>query len=150
MTNQGHEVTCYNRSGHHVSEKKYDSEKLKEYKGVRLKNVPTVNKKGLAAVTSSIFGAILCAFGKYDAVHFHAEGPCAMMWLPKLFGKKCVATIHGLDWQRDKWKNATKKYIMFGEKTAVRFADEIIVLSKETQRYFMENTDVKPFIFLTA
>ncbi len=26
-----------------------------------------------------------------------------MLWLPKLFGKRCVATIHGLDHQRAKW-----------------------------------------------
>ena len=138
MAQQGCEVICYNRSGHHVSGREYDSERLKEYKGVQLRNVPTINKKGLAAVTSSFFGAFPCAFGRYDVVHFHAEGPCAMLWLPKLFGKRCIATIHGLDWQRDKWKGLAKKYIMLGEKTAVRCADEIIVLSKDAQDYFME------------
>ena len=55
-------------------------------------------------MSSSFFGAIMSAFGKYDIVHFHAEGPCAMLWFPKLFGKKCIATIHGLDHQRAKWK----------------------------------------------
>ena len=138
MTQLGCKVTCFNRIGHHVSGKEFYSEKLREYKGVRLRNVPTVNKKGLAAVTSSFFGAFLCAFGRYDVVHFHAEGPCAMMWLPKLFGKRCIATIHGLDWQRDKWNGFAARYILFGEKTAVRHADEIIVLSKNVQSYFME------------
>lgn len=138
MVQLGNKVICYNRSGHHISGRKYDSKKLKEYKGVRLKKVPTINKKGLAAVTSSFFAALFSAFGEYDIVHFHAEGPCAMMWLPKLFGKRCVATIHGLDWQRDKWKGAASKYIMSGEKAAVRYADEIIVLSKNVQRYFEE------------
>ncbi|MCM1167940.1 MAG: glycosyltransferase family 4 protein [Ruminococcus sp.] len=138
MVQSGHEVTCYNRTGHHVSGSEYDIEKTRVYKGVRLKNVPTLNKKGLAAVTSGFFGAVACAFGKYDVVHFHAEGPCAMMWLPKLFGKRCVATIHGLDWQRAKWGRFAGKYILWGEKTAVRLADEIIVLSKDTRQYFMD------------
>ncbi len=138
MAQLGCEVTCYNRTGHHVSGREYDSERPGEYKGVRLKNVPTINRKGLAAVTSSFFGAAACAFGKYDVVHFHAEGPCAMMWLPKLFGKRCVATIHGLDWQRAKWSGFAGKYILWGEKIAVRFADEIIVLSRDTQKYFMD------------
>lgn len=92
----GHNVTCYNRSGHHVSGKKVDSSNLLEYKGVRLKSVFTIDRKGLAALTSSFFAAFKAAFGRYDAVHFHAEGPCAMMWLPKLFGKRCVATVHGV------------------------------------------------------
>ena len=95
MAKQGHEITCYNRSGHHVSGKEYDGKNLIEYHGVRLKNVFTLDKKGLAAMTSSVFASLKAAFGRYDIVHFHAEGPCAMMWLPKLFGKRCIATIHG-------------------------------------------------------
>ena len=105
----------------------------------------TINAKGLAAMTSSFFASLKCAFGKYDVVHFHAEGPCAMMWLPKLFGKRCVATVHGLDHQRAKWGGFARKYIMFGEKCAVKYADEIIVLSKAVQDYFKEtyNRDTK-------
>lgn len=88
-------------------------------------------------MTSSVFAALRAALGKYDIVHFHAEGPCAMLWLPKLFGKRCIATIHGIDWQREKWKNGFgSKYIKFGEKMAVKYADEIIVLSKGVQDYF--------------
>ena len=138
MAEQGHKVTVYNRSGHHVSGKEFDEEKKKEYKNVRIKYVPTVNRRGLAAMTSSVFGAIACAFGRYDVVHFHAEGPCAMLWLPKLFGKRCIATIHGLDHQRAKWGRFASAYIMVGEKCAVKFADEIIVLSENVQKYFKD------------
>lgn len=90
-------------------------------------------------MTSSVFAALQTSFGKYDVVHFHAEGPCVMLWLPKLFGKRCVVTIHGIDWQREKWKNGFgSKYIKFGEKVAVKYADEIIVLSKGVQDYFQK------------
>lgn len=136
LVRRGHEVTCYNRSGHHVSGKEFDARQAEEYNGVKLKSVFTIDKKGLAAMTSSFFGAVRCAFGGYDVVHFHAEGPCAMLWLPKLFGKRCVATIHGLDWQRAKWGGFATKYIKFGEKIAAKYADEVIVLSKGVQDYF--------------
>ena len=137
MVAQGHNVTCYNRGGHHVSGSEYDSKRLKEYKGIRLKTVPTIEKKGLAAVSSSFFAALCCAFGKYDVVHIHAEGPAFFAWLPKLFGKKVIVTIHGLDWQREKWKSGFgSKFIHHGEKNAVKYADEIIVLSKGVQDYF--------------
>ena len=53
MAQQGHSVTCYNRGGHHVSGSSFDEETLSEYKGVRLKTVPTIDKKGLAAVNRS-------------------------------------------------------------------------------------------------
>ena len=138
MAEKGHTVTCYNRKGHHVSGSEYDEKSLKEYKGVRLKSVWTVNKRGLAAMTASFFAAICAAFGKYDVVHFHAEGPCAMLWLPKLFGKRCIATIHGLDHQRAKWGKFASWYIRRGEKCAVKHADEIIVLSESVKKYFAE------------
>ena len=81
MVEHGHIVTCYNRAGHHIGGQEYDTEKLKEYKGIKLKYVWTLDKKGLAAMTASFFGALCCAFGRYDVVHFFAEGPCAMLWL---------------------------------------------------------------------
>ena len=138
MVALGHAVTCYNRFGHHVSGKEFDGDSLDEYKGVKLKSVFTINCRGLAAMTSSFSGAVHAAFGKYDVVHFHAEGPCVMLWLPKLFGKRCVVTIHGIDWQRAKWGGFARKYIKLGEKMAVKYADEIIVLSTEMQRYFRD------------
>ena len=139
MASLGHHVTCYNRGGHHVSGKQFDDWNLNTYRGVRLKTVLTIDKRGLAAMTASASAAFRAAFGKYDVVHFHAEGPCAMLWLPKLFGKRCVATIHGLDHQRAKWGKLASAYIMLGEKCAAKYADEIIVLSEGVQNYFMKN-----------
>lgn len=138
MVKLGHQVTCYNRSGHHVSGKEFDAVNSSQYKGVRLKNIWTINRRGFAAMTASVSGAFCAAFGNYDVVHFHAEGPSFMCWLPKLFGKKIIVTVHGLDHQRAKWGKLASAYIMMGEKNAVKYADEIIVLSKGVQRYFMD------------
>lgn len=137
MAQLGHNVTCFNRKGHHIAGSDFDSIS-KKISGVEIKEVPTIDKKGLAAITASFFAAIKSAFGKYDVVHFHAEGPCSMLWMPKLFGKKCVATIHGLDHKRAKWGKLASFYIKLGEKCAVKFADEIIVLSNSVQDYFVE------------
>lgn len=138
MAMKGLKVTCFNRAGHHVSGAQYDiaSSNPKFYKGIRVKTVLTFNLKGLAAVSSSFFASLLASFGKYDIVHYHAEGPSSMLWLPKLFGKKVVVTIHGLDWQRAKWSSFASMYIKFGEYMAAKYADEIIVLSKNVQKYF--------------
>lgn len=143
MVKKGHRVTCYNRKGHHVSGSEFDAKQLPVYKGVNLKTVWTLDKKGLAAMTSSLSAAVKAAFGKYDVVHFHAEGPCAMLWLPRLFGKRCIATIHGIDWKRAKWGGFASKYIKFGEKVAVRYADEIIVLSEGVREYFQDTYNRK-------
>lgn len=156
MVALGHQVTCYNRKGHHVSGKKYDTALQTsgfckkrnniqitkiiryEYKGINLVNVPTLNVRGFAAMSASVFAAIRAALGQYDVVHFHAEGPCAMLWLPKRCGKRCICTIHGLDWQRAKWGRLAKAYILLGERCAAKYADEIIVLSDGVRQYFKD------------
>ena len=53
LVRDGHTVVCYNRAGHHVSGAEYDAKIKNQYKGIKLKTVPTIEKKGLAAVSSS-------------------------------------------------------------------------------------------------
>lgn len=137
MAALGNEVTVYNRKGHHVAGAEFDKKRIDKYKGVNIKYVPTIERRGLAAVTSSFFASIATAFGDYDVVHIHAEGPAHFCWLLKLFHKRVVVTVHGLDWQRAKWGKFASKYILGGEKSAVKHADEIIVLSHNVQEYFL-------------
>ena len=136
LAQKGYTVDVYNRKGNNVSDKNIKTKKIKEYKGVNIKTVFTINKKGLDALIYSFFASIRVLFGKYDCIHYHAEGSCAMLWIPHLFRKRTVVTIHGLDWQRSKWGGFATKYIKFGEKMAAKYADEIIVLSKGVQEYF--------------
>lgn len=142
MAALGHRVDAYNRYGHHVSGKKYDQEYgwkgRKFYKGVRVYIIPTFRNSSLNAIVYSFFATVRALFGRYDVLHYHAEGPCAMLWLPKLFHRRIVVTVHGLDWQRAKWGNFASYVIKFGERLAAKYADEVIVLSKNVQQYFAD------------
>ena len=67
----------------------------------------------------------MALFSGYDCIHYHAEGPSVMLFLPHMFGIRTVVTIHGLDWQRGKWKNGfASKYLKLGEKIAAKYADK--------------------------
>lgn len=146
MVKKDNDVVCYNRGGKHALDKNQKVENIKEFKGVKVKKVLTIDKKGLAAMTSSFFATMAILFSKADVVHYHAEGPCAWLWIIKFFSRKrIIVTIHGLDWQRAKWGGFATKYIKFGEKVAVKYADEIIVLSKNVQKYFKDEYDRKTF-----
>jgi len=140
MAELGNRVDVYNRKGHNVADKDADLEvhKLKTYKGVRLISVPTSEKKSLNAILYALNATIRALFGRYDVIHYHAEGPCALLPIAHLFGIRTVATIHGLDWQRAKWGGFATKFLLFGEKMAAKFADEVIVLSRNVQNYFRD------------
>lgn len=129
----GHQVDCYNRweifNRHGV--------KLpKEYKGIRLIRIPTWKHQALNAFVYSVLAVVRALFTGCDVIHLHAEGPCAMAFLPKLLGIPVVATIHGLDWQRAKWGGFAKRYLQWGEKNAAKYSDVLFVLSEGNRRYF--------------
>ena len=127
----GHTVFAYNRAGKNVSDRNADKEahKLKTYKGIRLVKIPTPNNKKLNAIVYSFLATIHAVTHNFDVIHYHAEGPCAMLVIPHFLGIRTIATIHGLDWQRAKWGGFATKFLKFGEKIAAKYADEVIVLS---------------------
>lgn len=138
FTQRGYEVEAYNRSGYHVSGKDFGNSRKKYYNGIRIIIVPTFRNGKLNAIVYSVLATLRALFGGYDVIHYHAEGPCSTLFIPKLFGIRVVATIHGLDWQRAKWGNFASRVLKFGEKMAAKYADEVIVLSKNVQQYFMD------------
>lgn len=127
----GHEVTAYNRSCK-------GADRRKSFKGVRLVWVPTINKKSLDAVVYSFLATLHALFGHYDVIHYHAIGPSVMLFVPHLLGIRTVATVHGLNYKTPKWKGFAAWYIRQGEKIVAKYADEVIVLSRDAQRYFKE------------
>ncbi len=149
MAALGHEVTVYNRKGSHVAGIKNEQKeygKNYEYKRVQVKTAFTLPQKSLNAIVYSFFATLRACFSGADVIHFHAEGPCAMIPLAKFFRKKCVATIHGLDWQRSKWGGFATKFLLFGEKMAAKYADKVIVLSEGVKEYFQDTYGRKTFV----
>ena len=144
MASQGHDVTVYNRGGHNVSGRENDGytyQKRFQYKGVHVVTVWTPQKKSLNAIVYSFLATMKACMKPYDVIHFHAEGPCAMIPIAKLFHKRCIVTIHGLDWQRSKWGGFATKFLLFGEKMAAKYADVVIVLSDNVKQYFRDTYD---------
>lgn len=125
----GVEVTAYNR-------KTKGQKSVPVYRGVKLVDIPTPDSKQLNAVVYSYLATIRAVIDGADVIHYHALGPAASLWLAKLFGKRVVVTVHGLNYKTPKWKGFGAKYIKFGERLALRRADEVIVLSRSIQDYF--------------
>lgn len=129
MASLGHSVVAYNRS-------KKGLNQPKEHKGVQIKVIPTIEKKSTDAVVYSFLASIHALFGRYDVIHYHGIGPSLFLLIPHLFGIRTVVTVHGLNYKTPKWKGLGAKVMKAGEIVTAKFADEIIVLSKEQQNYF--------------
>lgn len=130
MANLGHDITLYVRR-----KKGYKPNNF--YKECKIKKIFTINKKSTDAIVFSFFATIKAIFSKNDVIHFHAEGNCFFLWMTKFSKKKIVVTIHGLDWKRSKFNGIGAKILKKSEKRIAKYADEIIVLSKNDQEYFL-------------
>lgn len=131
LAKRDYDVTVYNR-GKQKGHNRYEEE------GVKIVRSFTFQKQSLNAMVYSFTATLHALFRKYDVVHYHAIGPCVPLLLAHIFGKKTVATIHGLNWKVDKWNSFASKYLKLGEKIAAKYADEVVTLSDEMYQYFVD------------
>ncbi|WP_457938965.1 glycosyltransferase family 4 protein [Aeromonas veronii] len=101
-----------------------------EFEGVALKALPAPKKKSLEAILHSLLAAFYCRRHACDLVHVHAIGPGLVVPLLRLLGKRVVFTHHGPDYDRQKWGALAKWVLRLGERWAVRYASEVIVISE--------------------
>ncbi len=132
IARQGHEVDLYARQ-----EYTQQSSFIQYQDEVRVISLPSVQTGGCDAFFNALFATIICLFGGYDVIHFHALGPSFFCFLPRFLSRaKVISTCHGLDWQRAKWDRFSRAFLRAGEWIAAQFAHELIVVSEPLQQYF--------------
>jgi glycosyltransferase involved in cell wall biosynthesis len=130
LVKAGEEILVYNRSN-------YRPEKLKNYQNIQIINLPTIGSKHLDTIVHTFLSIIHLSTQKVDIIHLHSIGPGLLAWLIKLIKPKTklVFTFHCQDYYHQKW-NITARYMLkLGEKIAHKYADEVIVVSKNLQSY---------------
>jgi glycosyltransferase involved in cell wall biosynthesis len=107
--------------------------------GVHLLRRPSLHTKHLDTATHVAWSTLEAMAGRFDIVHFHALGPSVFAGLPRLTGARTVVTVHGLDWQREKWGKAAQWFLRRCERPAVTLPDRTIVVSKTLRDYFRDH-----------
>ena len=139
LVRRGHEVCAYCATG--------TAPGRTTYAGVSLRKLPAIYTKHLETATRTFLSTIQEVLEDSDIVHFHALGPSLLSFLPRLTGKKTVATIHGLDWRHAKWGPAARTLLKFGEWGAVHLPDATIVVSR-TLKDYLRNKHGKDIVYI--
>jgi glycosyltransferase involved in cell wall biosynthesis len=130
----GHDVTMYCRSGSFP-----DEMRVPEYKGVHLVYVPSPGGKNFSGVISTFFAVVhALATGRYDIFFFVNVGMGHHAALCRLFGKKVVMNVNGLDWTRAKWGPVAQLYFRSAAHSAVRFCSELVTDAFAMQDFYRE------------
>ncbi|MBN2305456.1 MAG: glycosyltransferase family 4 protein [Anaerolineae bacterium] len=117
------------------------------YRGMELRFVPTIPTKHLETIVHTILSTIHALWNGADIFHYHALGPTTLAWLPRLFGRKVIATVQGLDWQRAKWGRFARWYLKLGEWATCHFPHVTIVVSRKLQTYYAQRHR-KPTVYI--
>ena len=118
----GTDITVVRRSS-------YANDSLTEWKGVKIKDIPSPKKKAFEAIVHTFRAINYAARVHADTVHINAVGPALLAPYAKLRGMKVVFTHHGPDYDREKWGKAARFMLRLGERLGVRYADDVVVIS---------------------
>ena len=139
LAERGHTVYVYCRP--------YYTPERGDWRGVHLVSLPSIKTRHLDAASHTMICTAHVLSLKADVVHYHALGPSALSWIPRLAGVRTVATVHGLDWRGGKWGTAATWLLKRCEYAATHFPCETVVVSKVLKRYF-EDKYARPVCYI--
>jgi glycosyltransferase involved in cell wall biosynthesis len=136
LVERGHDVTVYCRN-------QYLDYKGATYKGMRLVRIPTIKNKYLDSMVHTFISCLHAVPQRYDIIFMMIVGNAPTAIVPRLFGQKIVLNVDGLDWKREKWPAAAKKFIQWTEWVATWLPNEIVTDSRVVEQYYTNRYGAK-------
>jgi glycosyltransferase involved in cell wall biosynthesis len=134
LVEMGHYVVIYCRKGSYP-----EAMRVPEYRGVKLIYVASPGGKNFSGLLATFF-AVMHALtrGGYDIFFFVNVGMGHHSALCRLFGKKVVMNVDGLDWTRAKWGPVARWYFFSAARSAVRFCTELVTDAEAMRLFYLE------------
>jgi glycosyltransferase involved in cell wall biosynthesis len=134
LVGEGISTTVYCRS-HYASAQS-------PWRGVRLVTLPTIKSKYLDTVIHTLLSALhlVLTRGPRDVVLCNAANAPVLLLL-RLFRRRVVLNVDGLEWRRSKWGIAGRSWYRLGEWLSVRLASVLVTDAYEVQTYYRVRHD---------
>ncbi len=135
------DITVYNSTKHYPEE-----ERVTHWNGAAIKYIP-IGPNGLQSVlydfVAMIHAAIYC-----DILLILGVSGCMFLPVIKLLFpyKKIIVNIDGIEWRRPKWNTFAKRFLLFSEKMAVKYANDIIADNAAIQKYAFERYGISSIL----
>jgi len=132
----GHDVTVYGRSN-------YIKTKQKMYRGVRLIVLPTIQHKYFDTPSNAFLSTLHALFKRYDILFYCNSANSFFTLLPRIFGKRVVLNVDGLEWKRAKWSWFGKAVYHMSEFLSTFFPDHMVTDAREVELYYKRKFNKK-------
>jgi glycosyltransferase involved in cell wall biosynthesis len=134
LADSGYDIAMYCRRGSFPAEMR-----VPRFRGVRLVYVPSPGGKNFSGLVSTFFAMLhALAVGRYDIFFFVNVGMGHHAAVCRLFGKRVVMNVDGLDWTRAKWGPVARWYFMSAARSAVRFCTELVTDAEAMRQFYLE------------
>jgi glycosyltransferase involved in cell wall biosynthesis len=129
---RGHDVTVYTRS-------RYAEPGLREWRGAKVRVLPTIPTKYLDTVAHGFLSGIDAAFERFDSVLVCNAINAAASFLPRLAGRtRVVLNVDGLERNRRKWSALGKLAYRVSERLSTIVPDAVVSDARVIRDYYRD------------
>jgi len=141
---RGYDVTVYCR-------RNYTGHAPQPFHNINLVALPSLSKPGLEMLSHTLLSTLhALVVQRADVVNYHGMGNALYLPLVKLFGKRSVVYMDGIDWERPKWSKMAQRLLKWGAAAAFRWSDEVYTDNAASQRQFSEIFGRQPMLITLA
>ena len=128
LVERGHDVTVYCRQEHGAA----------EYRGVKLRYLPTIRHKYFDTVAHTGLSTFDLITQHFDVVLYcNAANAMFAMW-PRLLGMPTALNVDGVERHRRKWNQIAKAWYLMSEWIATWSASSVITDAQKIREYYYE------------
>jgi glycosyltransferase involved in cell wall biosynthesis len=125
---RGHQVTVYCRQSYPHS----------EYRGVRLRYVPTIRHKYFDTVAHTALSTLDLLWRRFDVVLYcNAANAVFTLW-PRLIGMPTALNVDGLERRRKKWNRIAKTWYLMSEWMATWCCSAVVSDAENIRQYYAD------------
>jgi glycosyltransferase involved in cell wall biosynthesis len=138
LVKRGHEIRVYCRP-HAVAHRPEDD----VYRGVKLVFLPTIRHKYFDTVAHTFLSVLHVLTGDEEIILICNAANSIFAWIPRMFGKKTVVNVDGLERKRKKWNAAGKAYYRMSEWFSTFLPTAIVTDARTIQKYYLQTYQKK-------
>ncbi len=112
--------------------------KPKRLNGIELIYTPSLTNKYFSQIFNSFFSFLHACFSNADIILVVNTANGIFGILTKIFRKKTVINVDGLEWKRPKWKGFGRYYFLISTKLAIIFYDQLVTDSEEMKKIYQK------------
>jgi glycosyltransferase involved in cell wall biosynthesis len=128
LSERGHQVTVYCRERHSQS----------EYRGVRLRYLPTIRHKYLDTVVHTGISTLDLLFRRFDVVLYCNAANAVFTFWPRMAGVPTALNVDGLERHRKKWNRIAKILYLVSEWIATWSCSAVVTDSQRIREYYFQ------------